>query len=163
MTLQDLALRPFLPLSSGPQLVCFGDTGRNILETSKGGSFLKPPPVPLPPHPTRVLGRSCTFHAAWHTWQTHRQIEAPWTPNARGEGQEGTGSHPRVGKGGTRAVSGGVGRDTPPISCPQPLLAATKGNVPNSQLPVTLLPKCKRQVKLLLPPPQSRQVRCPGG
>lgn len=81
----------------------------------------------------------------------------------RGCGQEGTGSHSRVGKGGTRAVSGGAGKDTPPISCPQPLLAATKSSVPNSQLPVTLLPKCKRQVKLLLPPTQSRQVKWPAG
>ena len=78
------------------------------------------------------------------------------TPNVGrgvGRGQEGTGSHSRVGKGGTRAVSGGAGKDTPPISCPRPLLAATKSSVPNSQLPVTLLPKCKRQVKLLLPLP----------
>ena len=88
------------------------------------------------------------------------RAEAPWTPNARRRGQDGTGSHPRVGKGGTRAVSGSLGWDTPPISCPQPLLAATKGNVPNSQLPVTLLPKCKRQVKLLPPssPVPSGQV-----
>lgn len=56
-------------------------------------------------------------------------------------------------------MSGSAGWDTPPISCPQPLLTATKGNVPNSQLSVTLLPKCKK-VKLLLPssPVPSGQV-----
>lgn len=94
------------------------------------------------------------------TWQTHRQVEAPWTPNARG--REGTGSHgsgQREGQGQCR----GVGRDTTHFM-PQPLLAATKGNVPNSQLPVTLLPKCKRQVKLLLPPPPVPvEFRCAGG
>lgn len=147
----------FPPLVIWAPICCFRDAGRNVLETSRGGSFLKPPPVPLPPPPPTPpasSGDQARSIAAWHTWQTHRQVERlPGLPTrGRGAGKE-LGAIPGWAKGGTRAVSGCGGEIHHPLHALSLCSLQPKAMSLTHSCLSPCFPKCKRQVKLLLPLP----------
>lgn len=148
------------PCHLGPRLFPSGTLTGMSWRLQRAAASSNPLQSPCPP-PLQE-----TMHIPWslaHLADTQAgRAEAPWTPNARRRGQEGTGSRPRVGKGGMRAVSGVQGGIHHPFHALSLCSLQPKAMFLTHSCLSPCFPNARDKSSCCYPLPQSRQVKWPG-